>query len=346
MVQKIAINGFGRIGRSFFRLAFEKKDIEIVAINDLSSLDNFVYLLKRDTVYGGFQKNISQEEKKEKIGEIESKGYLVVDNKKIYFFQEKEPKKLPWQELGIDVVIESTGVFEDYQKAKDHLLAGAKKVIISAPAKGEEKKDGRMILIGINEEEKKDYRVISNGSCTTNAVSPVMAVLEEKIGIKKAILNTIHAYTATQSLVDGISEKDFLRGRAAAINIVPSTTGAAKSVAKVLNHLENKFDGLALRVPVVCGSIADITFISQRETSKEEINQILKQASINPRWQGILGVSEEPLVSSDIIKTTTPAIVDLTFTNVVDKDLVKVLVWYDNEWAYSWTLLQQVIRNQ
>jgi len=346
MTKKIAINGFGRIGRSFFRLAFNEKDIEIIAINDLSSLDNFVYLLQRDTVYGGFLKKIKKDEKKEIIGGVESKGYLVVDNKKIYFFQEKEPKNLPWKELGIDIVVESTGVFEDYQKASSHLLAGAKKVIISAPAKGEEKKDGRMVLIGVNEDESKNYQVISNGSCTTNAVSPVMAVLEEKIGIKKAILNTIHAYTATQSLVDGISEKDFLRGRAAAINIVPSTTGAAKSVAKVLNHLENKFDGLALRVPVVCGSIADITFISQRETSKEEINQILKQASADPRWQGILGISEEPLVSSDIIKTTTPAIVDLTFTSVVDKDLVKVLVWYDNEWAYSWTLLQQVIRNQ
>ena len=270
-------------------MAFEEKDIEIVAINDLSSLDNFVYLLKRDTVYGGFQKNISQEEKKEKIGEIESKGYLVVDNKKIYFFQEKEPKNLPWQELGIDVVIESTGVFEDYQKAKDHLLAGAKKVIISAPAKGEEKKDGRMILIGINEEEKKNYQIISNGSCTTNAVSPVMAVLEEKIGIKKAILNTIHAYTATQSLVDGISEKDFLWEEPhITLFLLPLSSEISD---KVLNHLENKFDGLALRVPVVCGSIADITFISQKKLLKKKLIRF-KEASVDPRWQGILGISK------------------------------------------------------
>lgn len=345
MIKRIAINGFGRIGRVFFRLAFDEKNIDIVAINDLADLKNIAYCLKRDSVYGLYEKKIDILEKREKIGDIEAIGYLLVDNKKIFVFNEKEPKNLPWKDLRIDVVIESTGVFEDYLKSKDHILAGAKKVIISAPAKGEEGKDGRMILIGINDNESKNYKVISNGSCTTNAISPVIKILDEKIGIKKAVLNTIHAYTATQALVDGFKKEDFLRGRAAGLNIVPSTTGAAKSVAKVIKNLENKFDGLALRVPVICGSIADVTFISKRETTKEEINEILKKASKEKRWQNILKVSEEPLVSTDIIKEKVPAIVDLSFTKVIDKDLVKVLIWYDNEWGYSWTLLEQILKN-
>ncbi|MBP8718807.1 MAG: type I glyceraldehyde-3-phosphate dehydrogenase, partial [Candidatus Atribacteria bacterium] len=222
---------------------------------------------------------------------------------------------------------------------------GAKKVIITAPAKGEEEKDGRIILLGINENEINNFEVVSNGSCTTNAVSPVLAVLEEKIGIKKAILNTVHAYTATQNLVDGQTKgDDFLRGRAAAQNIVPSTTGAAKTISKAIKNLEGKFDGLAIRVPVSCGSLADITFVSQKETSVAEINEILVKASKEEKWRNILGVSNEPLVSSDVIKDMRPAIVDLTFTKVVDKDLVKVLVWYDNEWGYAWTLLEQIKR--
>ncbi len=345
MKKRVAINGFGRIGRAFFRLAFEEKEIEIVAINDLADLKNIAYCLSKDTVYGSYEKEVRFLEEKERIGKIESIGFLVVKGKKIYVFNEKEPKNLPWQALKIDVVIESTGVFEDYLKAKDHILAGAKKVIISAPAKGEEGKDGRMVLININDEESKNFEVISDGSCTTNAVAPVMKILDENLGIKKAILNTIHAYTATQSLVDGFKKEDFLRGRAGALNIVPSTTGAAKSVAKILKNLENKFDGLALRVPVICGSIADITFVSSKETSREEVNEILKKASQEKKWRSIVKVSEEPLVSSDIIREKTPAIVDLTFTKVIDKDLVKVLVWYDNEWGYSWTLVEQVLRN-
>ena len=345
MKKRIAINGFGRIGRAFFRLAFGQKEIEIVALNDLADIKNISYLLRRDTIYGTYEKNVEILEKKEKIGKIEAIGYLIVNNQKIYVFNEKDPKNLPWKDLNVEIVIESTGVFEDYLKARDHLLAGAKKVIISAPAKGEEGKDGRMVLIGLNDEEAKEFDIISNGSCTTNAVAPVMKVLDEKLKIKKAILNTIHAYTATQSLVDGFNKNDFLRGRAGALNIVPSSTGAAKSVSKILKNLENKFDGLALRVPTICGSIADITFLSGKETNKEEVNEILRKASQEKRWKSIIGFSEEPLVSSDIIKTEKPAIVDLTFTRVVDKDLVKVLVWYDNEWGYSWTLLEQILRN-
>jgi glyceraldehyde 3-phosphate dehydrogenase len=332
---RISINGFGRIGRAFFRIAFEEKDLEIVAINDLGDLENLAYLLKHDTVYGTYQKDI----------QTLLPDKLIVDKKEIIFLQEKEPAKLPWKDLKIDVVIEATGVFEDYNKAKAHLLAGAKKVIITAPAKGEEGKEGKIVLLGINEDDFKKFEVISNGSCTTNAVSPVIHLLNERLGMKKAILNTVHAYTATQNLVDGpIKGEDYLRGRAAGQNIVPSTTGAAIAVTKAIKDLENKFDGLAIRVPVVCGSIADITFVSQRETTPGEINEILRKASQEDKWKNILGVSEEPLVSSDIIKDFRPAVVDLTFTKVVDKDLVKVLVWYDNEWGYSWTLVEQLKR--
>jgi glyceraldehyde 3-phosphate dehydrogenase len=328
---RIAINGFGRIGRAFFRLAFKESNIQIVAINDLANLENLVYLLKNDTVYGKFDKKVEVHEK-----------LLVIDNQKVSFFQEKDPKNLPWEDLKIDLVVEATGVFSDYVKSKAHIEAGAKKVIITAPAKGEEGKEGRTVLLGINDEDLVKFDIISNGSCTTNAVAPVIKILQEKIGIKKVVLNTIHAYTSTQLLVDGASSKDWRRGRAASQNIIPSSTGAAKCIGKVMKDLDGKFDGMALRVPVVCGSIADITFISKEDTSIKEINEILEKASKEKRLEGILEVTNEQLVSSDIVKTTTPAIVDLSFTKVVDRDLVKILVWYDNEWAYSWTLLQQI----
>ena len=332
---RIAINGFGRIGRAFFKLAISEPQLQIVAINDLGNLENLIYLLKHDTVYGHYDSEVK----------IEPSNKLIINNQEIVFLQEKDPKNLPWKNLGVDVVIEATGVFEDYNLAKAHLEAGAKKVIITAPAKGEEGKDGRIVLLNINENEINDFPVVSNGSCTTNAVSPVLKILHEKLGIKKALLNTIHAYTATQNLVDGpVKGKDLLRGRAAAQNIVPSTTGAATSVTKAFKDLENKFDGLAIRVPVVCGSLADITFVSQKETSAEEINKIFIEMSQEEKWDKIVTVSHEPLVSSDIIKNTHPAIIDLTFTKVVDKDLVKVLVWYDNEWGYAWTLIEQLKR--
>lgn len=328
---RIAINGFGRIGRSFFRLAIEEPGIEIMAINDLADLENLVYLLKNDTVYGKFDKKIEIQE-----------NLLVIDQKKIPFFQEKDPKNLPWKNLEVDIVVEATGAFSDYNKARAHIEAGAKKVIITAPAKGEEDKEGKTVLLGINDEDLEKFDIISNGSCTTNAVAPVMKILQEKIGIKKAILNTIHAYTSTQHLVDGPDSKDWRRGRAASQNIVPSSTGAAKCIGKVIKELDGKFDGIALRVPVVCGSIADITFVSEKDTSVEEINGIFKKASEEENWESIVRVTNEQLVSSDIIGTITPAIIDLSFTKVIDRDLVKILVWYDNEWAYSWTLLQQI----
>ncbi len=321
MATKIAINGFGRIGRLFFRQMQEKPDFEIVAINDLGDIQNLAYLLSHDTVYGKFEESLNG----------------------IKVFQEKDPAKLPWKDLNIDIVVEATGFFESYEKARVHLSSGAKRVVITAPAKDEDGENGRTVLVGVNEDEISTCRISSNGSCTTNAVAPVVQVLSENPGIKKAILNTVHGYTATQNLVDGPAKSsDFLRGRAAGQNIVPSSTGAAIAVTRAVKNLEGKFDGIALRVPVIAGSLADITFVSKKKTSVEEINRILTEAAESPRWQGILKVTKEPLVSSDILKEPYGAIVDLAFTRVVDGDLVKVLSWYDNEWGYAATLVKHL----
>ena len=331
---KIAINGFGRIGRIFFRQAFDMPGLEIVAINDLGDLENLAYLLKYDSVYRQYDKEVSFDE-----------NNLIVAGKKIAVLKEKDPMALPWGKLGIDVVVESTGIFEEYEKAKVHLAAGAKRVIITAPAKDDDGSEGKTILMGVNENEAKGVMLTSNGSCTTNSASPVIQVLHETLGIAKAFLSTTHAYTATQNLVDGPTKgKDFRRGRGAAQNIVPSTTGSAISVARAIPELLGKFDGIALRVPVSAGSIADITFLAKRKTTPEEVNQILRDAAKTPRWQGILAVSDEQLVSSDIIGMPYGAIVDAQFTKVVDGDLVKVLSWYDNEWGYVSTLVKHVMR--
>ena len=336
MSAKIAINGFGRIGRLFFRQALGQPNFEIVAINDLGDLENLAYLFKYDTVYGRFDKEIKIDKEK---------NVLVVDGKTIKFFQEKEPAKLPWKDLGVDIVVESTGVFESYEKAKAHLDAGAKRVVLTAPAKDADGTLGRTVLIGLNEGEIKEYKITSNASCTTNAASPVIAILSENPGIEKAVLNTIHAYTNTQTMVDSpVKGSDFRRGRAGAQNIIPSTTGAAIAVTKVIKELEGKFDGIALRVPVVSGSIADITFVAKRKTSVEEINEILKKAEQSPRWQGILKTIDEQIVSSDIIGEPYGAIVDLKFTKVIDGNLVKVLSWYDNEAGYVAMLMRHVLK--
>jgi glyceraldehyde 3-phosphate dehydrogenase len=329
---KIAINGFGRIGRLFFRAAFEGKGIDIVAVNDLGDCENLAYLLKYDTVYGRYDKTVEAKD-----------GALVVDGKKIKFLQEKDPAGLPWKEMKVDVVVESTGVFETYEKAKAHIVAGAKRVVITAPAKDADGSEGKTVLVGVNEDEAKGVVLTSNGSCTTNAASPVIQILSENPGIKKAILNTVHGYTATQGIVDGPTRgHDFRRGRAAAQNIIPSSTGAAMAVTRAIRDLEGKFDGVAMRVPVVAGSVADITFVAARKTSVEEINEILEKAAKSPRWKGILKVTEDPIVSSDIIGEKYGAIVDLGFTRVVDGDLVKVLSWYDNEAGYVSTLVKHV----
>ncbi|MGC9046692.1 MAG: type I glyceraldehyde-3-phosphate dehydrogenase [Minisyncoccia bacterium] len=330
---KIAINGFGRIGRLFFRQGFNNKNFAIVAINDLGNVENLAYLLKYDSVYGIYDKTV----------EIKN-GNLIVDGQEIKFLQEKDPTKLPWKDLNIDVVIESTGVFESYEKAKVHLDAGAKKVMITAPAKDEDGVfGGETILVGINDSDLQKTNLCSNGSCTTNAASPVIQILSENPGIQKAILSTVHAYTATQNIVDGpVKGNDYRRGRAGAYNIVPSTTGAAIAVTRAIKELAGKFDGISFRVPVVSGSIADITLVTKRKTSVEEINNILTQAAASPRWQGILKVTNEQLVSSDILGQLYAAIVDLNFTKVVDGDLVKVLSWYDNEAGYVSTLIKHL----
>ncbi|RJQ13601.1 type I glyceraldehyde-3-phosphate dehydrogenase [Candidatus Parcubacteria bacterium] len=329
---RIAINGFGRIGRIFFRQAFEHKGIEIVVINDLGDANQLAYLLKYDSVYGRYAKEVGFKN-----------GNLIVDGKNIKFISEKEATKLPWKDLKIDVVVESTGVFESFQKAKAHIDAGAKRVVITAPAKDEESEIGRTILMGVNEHALKTCLISSNGSCTTNSAHPVAQVLSENPGIEKAVLNTVHGYTATQSLVDGPSKGDWRRGRAAAHNIVPSTTGAAISVARAVENLKGKFDGVAMRVPVIAGSMSDFTFIAKRKTSAEEINDILRKASQDKRWQGIFKVTEEQIVSSDILGEPYGAIVDLGYTKVVDNTLVKVLSWYDNEWGYTATLVCHVL---
>ena len=326
---KIAINGFGRIGRIFFRQAFGAPDIEIAAINDLGGLENIAYLLKYDSVYGRYEK------------EIEAKGgVLVVDGRKIRFFSEKDSSRLPWKELKIDVVVESTGVFDSYEKAESHLKAGAKRAVITAPAKDNGLTKTATPNVGISFLETG--LITSNGSCTTNAATPVAAVMMKNPGVKKAILNTVHGYTATQGIVDGPAGKDFRRGRAAAANIVPSSTGAAEAAVKAIPALEGKFDGVSLRVPVISGSLADFTFLAERKTSAKEINDIFREAAKESAWQGILAVTEEPLVSSDILKQPFGAIIDLAMTRVVDGDLVKVFAWYDNEWGYGAMLLKHI----
>lgn len=332
---RVAINGFGRIGRLFFRQAFGAPELEIVAINDLGDAENLAYLLKYDTVYGRYGREVKADA---------AAGTLTVGGAPIRFLQVKDPTQLPWRDLNIDIVVESTGVFESFAANKVHLAAGAKRVVITAPAKDEDGPDGQTVLVGVNEENMKICSITSNGSCTTNSASPVIQVLLENPGIVKAVLSTAHSYTATQGIVDGPIRhgKDYRRGRAAAENIVPSTTGAAIAVARAITDLRGKFDGLALRVPAVIGSISDITFVAKRKTSVEEINKILTDAAASPRWQGILKVTNDQLVSRDIVGEPYGAIVDLNFTKVVDGDLVKVLSWYDNEAGYVSTLVKHV----
>ncbi|MEX2008030.1 MAG: type I glyceraldehyde-3-phosphate dehydrogenase [Candidatus Spechtbacterales bacterium] len=336
MALRIAINGFGRIGRTAFKQALERsEDIEVVAINDLAQPENLAYLLRYDSVYGPYGKNVSVR------GEAGS-ARLVVDGKEFPLFSQKDPAQLPWRDLQVDVVIESTGVFTSTEKAEAHLDAGAKRVVISAPAKD----DTPTKLVGVNAKDFEDSalaRITSDASCTTNAVAPLMAILMVNPGVQKSLMTTVHGYTASQSLVDGPSDKDFLRGRAAAANIVPSHTGAAVATGKAIAGIGDTFDALAIRVPVITGSLVDLTFLASRKTSAEEINDIFRKAAQDEYWQDIFTVTEEPLVSTDIIGNPHASIADLTFTRVVDGDLVKVLSWYDNEWGYTNTLLGHVI---
>ncbi|MBQ3275175.1 type I glyceraldehyde-3-phosphate dehydrogenase [Candidatus Saccharibacteria bacterium] len=323
---RIAINGFGRIGRNAFKIALERRDVQIVAINDLTDTKTLSKLLKYDSSYGIYDKKVGFDEEN-----------LLVGSRKIPVFAEKEPENLPWKKLDVDVVIESTGFFTDPEKAKAHLKAGAKKVVISAPAKGE---GARTIVIGVNEDEVKESdKILSNASCTTNCIAPVMKILEDNFGIEKAMMTTVHSYTASQRLQDAPA-KDLREARAAAENIVPTTTGASKAAALTIPTLKGKFNGLSVRVPTPVVSLADITALVKRETTKEEINKVLKKASKEPYYEGIVAVTEEELVSTDFRGNAHSAIVDLPLTDVVGGNLIKVVAWYDNEWGYSNRLVE------
>ena len=326
MSKKIAINGFGRIGRNAFKLAFERDDIEVVAINDLTDTKTLAHLLKHDSTYGTYHYDVSYDE-----------NSIFVDGKQIRVLAEKDPALLPWGEFGVDVVIEATGLFVQPDKARAHINAGAKKVVISAPAKGE---GAKFIVLGVNEHElTREDDIVSNASCTTNCIAPVMAILEREFGIEKSLMTTVHSYTASQRILDAPA-KDLREARSAAENIVPTTTGAAIATTKVIPSLVGKFDGLSVRVPTAVVSLSDITAVLKRDTTKEEINEVFKRAANDPFYQGILTVTEEPLVSTDFKGNSHSTIVDLELTNVVGGNLVKVVAWYDNEWGYSNRLVE------
>ena len=328
MSKKIAINGFGRIGRNAFKLAFERDDIEVVAINDLTDTKTLAHLLKHDSTYGTYHHDVSYDD-----------NSIFVAGKQIRVLAEKDPALLPWGEFGVDVVIEATGLFVQPEKARAHINAGAKKVVISAPAKGE---GAKFIVLGVNEHElTREDDIISNASCTTNCIAPVMAILEREFGIEKSLMTTVHSYPASQRILDAPA-KDLREARSAAENIVPTTTGAAIATAKVIPSLVGKFDGLSVRVPTAVVSLSDITAVLKRNTTKEEINEVFKRAAADPFYQGILTVTEEPLVSTDFKGNSHSSIVDLELTNVVGGNLVKIVAWYDNEWGYSNRLVEIV----
>ncbi len=325
---KIAINGFGRIGRNAFKIAFERSDLEIVAINDLTDNKTLAYLLKHDSNYGTYGHDVKAEE-----------DGFTVDGKKVKVLAEKDPAALPWGDMGVDLVIESTGFFTDKEGASKHIQAGAKRVVISGPTKS----DGvDTIVLGANDDKVEGAtEVISNASCTTNSLGAVMAVLDAEFGVEKSMLTTVHSYTASQKLQDAPA-KDLREGRNAAENMVPTTTGAAIAVTKTLPQLEGKFDGVSVRVPTPVVSISDVTALLSKDVTVEEVNEAFKKAAAQDYYQGILGVSDEPLVSSDYIGNSNSGTVDLPLTKVVDGNLIKVMVWYDNEWGYSNRLVELV----
>jgi glyceraldehyde 3-phosphate dehydrogenase len=328
MKSRIAINGFGRIGRNAFKIAFARDDLEVVAINDLTDTKTLAYLLKHDSNYGTYDREVKHDEQN-----------IIVDGHKVRVLAEKDPSALPWGDMEVDVVIESTGRFTDKEGASNHIKAGAKRVVISGPTKS----DGvDTIVLGANDDKLEgSTEVISNASCTTNSLGAVMAILESEFGIEKSLLTTVHSYTQSQMLQDAPA-KDLREGRNAAENIVPTTTGAAVAVTLTLPQLKDKFDGLSIRVPTPVVSLSDVTALLKRNTTVEEINEVFKKAAKEPFYQGILGVSEEPLVSSDYIGNSHSGTVDLLLTKVVAGNLVKVMVWYDNEWGYSNRLVEVV----
>lgn len=325
---KIAINGFGRIGRNAFKLAFEDPTLQLVAVNDLTDNKTLAYLLKHDSNYGTYQRDVDFDD-----------NHIIVDGTKIKALAEKDPTALPWKDLGVEVVIESTGFFTKPEDAAMHLKAGAQKVVISAPAKGE---GADTVVLGVNDDQLKDSTdVISNASCTTNCITPVAAVIERELGIEKAMMTTVHSYTASQALQDGPA-KDMRESRAAAENIVPTTTGATIAAGQALPALQGVFQGLSIRVPTPVVSLSDFTFVTKKSTTVDDVNKILVAASKEPGFKGIMGVTDEELVSRDFIGDSHSAIVDLKLTNVVGGNLVKVVAWYDNEWGYSNRLVELV----
>jgi len=324
----VAINGFGRIGRAALKIALTKKNVRIVGINDLADIENLAYLLRYDSAQGRY----------DKIVKVQG-STLIVGKTKIPFTFEKDPGKLPWKKLKVDVVLECTGFFTKKEEASKHIKAGAKKVIISAPAKSE---GIATVVRSVNDKDAKGEKVVANASCTTNCTAPIMAVLESQFGVQKALLTTIHSTTSTQRTVDLPMAKDWRRGRSTLNNIIPTTTGAAVATALTIPSLKDKFDGISVRVPVVCGSLVDIVVLLKKDATVDQINKVFKKFAKHPLYKGVLAVSEEELVSTDILGTTASAIVDLKFTKVVDGNLVKVLAWYDNEWAYSNRLVEMV----
>lgn len=327
---RVAINGFGRIGRTTFRALAERKGVTLVAINDLTDPETLAYLLKYDSVFRTWGKTV-------KAG----KDFIKVDDQKIPVYAQKDPTQLPWKKHKVDVVIESTGFFRKEADARKHIEAGAKKVVISAPSE-----DAPTFLMGVNHKAcKRSQNVVNNASCTTNSAAPVAQILSEHMGVKKAMLTTIHSVTATQNIVDGLPRKkgDFRIGRSALINTIPTSTGAAKATTKVIPELKNKFDGISVRVPSLDVSLTDFTFLLKRKTTVEELNELFKKSAKSARWKGILGVTDEPLVSTDFIGSPYGAVVDLGMTRVVDGDLVKILAWYDNEWGYTQRLVDMAL---
>jgi glyceraldehyde 3-phosphate dehydrogenase len=328
MKTRVAINGFGRIGRNAFKVAFERNDLEIVAINDLTDTRTLAYLLKHDSNYGTYAHKVDFDEQN-----------IIVDDQKIRILAEKDPAALPWKDMNVDVVIESTGFFVKPELAKAHVTAGAKKVVISAPAKGD---GATTVVLGVNEDKLDGAtEVISNASCTTNCITPVAAVIEQAFGIDKAMMTTVHSYTASQKLQDAPA-KDLREGRNAAENIVPTTTGASIAAAKALPALEGIFGSMSVRVPTPVVSLSDFVIITKRKVTVEEVNEVFKKAATEPYYQGILAVTEEELVSSDFIGNSHSAIVDLKLTAVIGGNMLKVVAWYDNEWGYSNRLVEVV----
>lgn len=326
---KVAINGFGRIGRNALKILLERHDAQVVAVNDITDAKTLAHLLKHDSTYGTYDKKVSAGE-----------NSLIINSREIPVFAEKDPSKLPWKDLGVDVVIESTGFFTKPEDAAAHIKAGAKKVVISAPAKGE---GAKTVVLGVNEDVvDKDDVILSNASCTTNCIAPVMKVLEDEFGIEKAMMTTVHSYTGSQRILDAPA-KDLREARSAAENIVPTSTGASKAAALTIPSLQDKFNGLSVRVPTPVVSLSDITAVLKTNTTKEELIEVFKKAAKEPYYEGIIGVTEEELVSSDFIGDPHSCIVDLPLIDVVGGNMVKVVAWYDNEWGYSNRLVEMTI---